>query len=79
MKNKLKNTSSPAYKNCSVSNAKKRKSRFRCGHTMVELTFASTICLIAILATGVLFVSGNRAWLKTYESANKKIKQDSQN
>ena len=77
MKNKPNNTSSQSHKNCSVSNAQKTKGRFRCGHTVIELTLATTISLIVILATGVLLASGNRAWLRTYESSNKQIKQDS--
>ena len=77
MKNNPDNTSAPAHKNRSLSNVRKTKSGFRRGHTIIELTIASAISLIVILATGVLLTSGQRAWLRSYESSNKQIKQDS--
>jgi len=43
---------------------------------MIELLVAMTMNMIVILAVGILLVGGNRAWLNTYNSANKKIKDD---
>lgn len=53
------------------------KRRFRCGYTIIELTFANTISMIVILAAAILLVNGNRAWQRTYDLANKEIKTDS--
>lgn len=53
-----------------------RKYEFRSGLTMIELLVAMTMNIIVISAVGVLLVGGNRAWLNTYKSANKKIKDD---
>lgn len=50
--------------------------KFRCGFTLIELSVTTVISLILILAVGVLLVSGSRAWQRTYDSANKRIKQD---
>lgn len=50
--------------------------KFRCGFTSIELVITSVISVIIILSAGVLLVGGNRAWQKTYNSANKKIKLD---
>jgi len=54
----------------------KARYKFRCGVTLIELVITSIISVIIILAVGVLLVGGNRAWQKTYNSANKKIKLD---
>jgi hypothetical protein len=53
-----------------------RKYKFRSGLTLVELVIAMTINLMIVLAAGALLVGGNRAWQHTYNSANKKLKQD---
>ena len=50
------------------------KSKFSSGLTLVELVVGMTIGTIVILSLGVLLASGHRAWRRTYESANKKIK-----
>ncbi len=50
--------------------------KFRCGVTLIELVITSIISVIIILSAGVLLVGGNRAWQKTYNSANKKMKLD---
>ncbi len=43
---------------------------------MIELLAAMLMNIIVILAVGTLVVGGNRAWLYTFDSANKQIKQD---
>jgi hypothetical protein len=43
---------------------------------LIELVITSIISVIIILSAGVLLVGGNRAWQKTYNSANKKMKLD---
>jgi hypothetical protein len=43
---------------------------------LIELVITSVISVIIILSAGVLLVGGNRAWQKTYNSANKKMKLD---
>ncbi|MBN2594049.1 MAG: hypothetical protein JXA81_11120 [Sedimentisphaerales bacterium] len=53
-----------------------RRCKFRSGLTLVELVIAMTINLLVVLAVGALLVGGNRAWQNTYNSANKKLKQD---
>jgi len=53
-----------------------RKYKFRSGLTLVELAIAMTINLLIVLAAGALLVGGNRAWQNTYNSTNKKLKQD---
>jgi prepilin-type N-terminal cleavage/methylation domain-containing protein len=50
--------------------------RFCSGFTLVELSITTVIFLILILVVGVVLVSGNRAWLQTFASANKQTKQD---
>jgi prepilin-type N-terminal cleavage/methylation domain-containing protein len=50
--------------------------RFRGGVTLVELTIAMAISSIVALAVGVLLVSGQRAWHKTYDSANGQTESD---
>jgi len=49
------------------------KSKFLPGFTLVELVVGMTVGTIVILSTGVLLVSGHRAWRRTYDSVNKKI------
>jgi len=53
-----------------------RRYEFRSGLTLIELVVAMTINLMVVLAIGALLVGGNRAWQHTYNSANKKLKQD---
>jgi len=53
-----------------------RKYKFRSALTMIEMITAMMINVIVVLATGTLLVGGNRAWQKTYDTANKKIRQD---
>lgn len=53
-----------------------RRYKFRSGLTLIELIVAMTINFIVVLAVGALLVGGNRAWHHTYNSANKKLKQD---
>ena len=53
-----------------------RRYKFRSGLTLIELVVAMTINLMVVLAIGALLVGGNRAWQHTYNSANKKLKQD---
>lgn len=52
------------------------KYRFRRGVTLIETVIGSIVSVIIILSVGVLVVGGNRAWQRTYNSANKKIKLD---
>lgn len=52
------------------------KYEFRLGLTMVELLVAMLLNIVVVLAVGSLLVGGNRAWLNTFDSANKQIKQD---
>jgi hypothetical protein len=53
-----------------------RKYKFRSGLTLIELVIGMTINLIVVLTVGALLVGGNRGWQHTYNSANKKLKQD---
>jgi hypothetical protein len=53
-----------------------RKNRFRTGLTLIELVIAMAMNIIVVLAVGTLLVGGNRAWLRTFDSANRKIKRD---
>lgn len=55
---------------------KNRKYKFRSGLTLIELVLAMMLNVIVVLAVGTLMVGGNRSWLNTFDSANKKIKQD---
>ncbi len=48
------------------------------GVTLIELITSMAIALIIILTASVLLVSGNRSWIKTYNSAHKQIKVDAQ-
>ena len=48
------------------------------GFTLMELVITMLISPILALVVGILLVSGNRAWLRTYNSAQNKIKQDAQ-
>ena len=53
-----------------------RRYEFRSGLTLIELIVAMSINFMVVLAIGALLVGGNRAWHHTYNSANKKLKQD---
>ncbi len=48
------------------------------GFTLIELTVTMVLALILLLTVGVVVVGGQRAWQRTYETANKKIKQDAE-
>ena len=48
------------------------------GFTLIELSVTALISMILVLAVGIVLVSGQRAWQWTYNSANKKIKQDAE-
>jgi len=54
------------------------KYQFRSGFTLMELVIVMLISPMLALVVGILLVSGNRAWLRTFNSAHKKIKQDAQ-
>ena len=49
----------------------------RLGLTIVELVITMAISIMLISVVGILLVSGQRAWNKTYNSAHKRIKEDS--
>ena len=53
-----------------------QRCKFRSGLTLIELVIAMSINLLVLLAAGAMFVGGNRSWQHTYNSANKKLKQD---
>lgn len=53
-----------------------RRYEFRSGLTLIELIIAMMVNLMVVLAVGALLVGGNRAWQHTYNSVNKKLKQD---
>jgi len=55
-----------------------RNKKFRDGMTLIELTTAMMINVLVILTIGIMLVRGNRIWHKTYNLANKKIRQDAQ-
>ena len=52
--------------------------RCRPGFTLMELVIAMLISPMLALVVGILLISGNRAWLRTFNSTHKKIKQDAQ-
>jgi prepilin-type N-terminal cleavage/methylation domain-containing protein len=54
------------------------KYQFRPGFTLMELVIAMLISPMLALVVGILLVSGNRAWLRSFNSAHKEIKQDAQ-
>jgi type II secretory pathway pseudopilin PulG len=56
----------------------KQQAGFLTGFTLVELTVTMVISLILILAVGIVIVGGQRAWQWTYNTAQKKIKQDAE-
>jgi len=51
---------------------------FRHGFTLMELVITMLISPMLALVVGILLISGNRAWLRTFDSTQKKIKQDAQ-
>ena len=53
-----------------------RRRKIRSGVSIIEVVITMVISAILVLVVGVLLVSGQRAWHKTYNSANKRIKQD---
>jgi len=50
--------------------------KFRPAVTILEVVITMTISAIVVSAVGILLVSGQRAWQKTYSSAHKQIKED---
>ena len=54
------------------------KYQFRPGFTLMELVIAMLISPMLALVVGILLVSGNRAWLRTFNSTQNEIKQDAQ-
>lgn len=52
--------------------------KFRSGLSVVELMITICIAIIPFSAAGVLLVSGQRGWEKTYYSAHRQIKADAQ-
>jgi prepilin-type N-terminal cleavage/methylation domain-containing protein len=52
------------------------RQRFRSGVTLIELVITMAISLMLFSAVGLLLISGNRTWQQSYNSANKKIKQE---
>lgn len=53
-----------------------RRYKFQSGLTVIELIIAMMINLIVVMAIGTLLIGGDRAWQHSYNSANKKLKQD---
>ena len=51
---------------------------FRSGMTVVEMTVASVVSIILILAAGVLLDGANRAWLTAFEVVHSSESQDAQ-
>ena len=52
--------------------------KFRSGLSVVELMITICIAVIPFSAAGILLVSGQRSWEKTYYSAHRQIKADAQ-
>ena len=52
--------------------------KLRSGTTLAELMVTVAIAPMLTLVVGVLLVSGQRSWQRTYSSAHKQIKQDAQ-
>ncbi len=52
--------------------------RLRAGFTLVELSITMVISSILAMVVGILLVSGQRAWNKTYESSNHQIQFDAE-
>ena len=50
--------------------------KFRPAVTILEVVITMTISAIVVSAVGILLVSGQRAWQRTYGSAHKQIKLD---
>ena len=49
-----------------------------CGFTLVELVIAMAINLTLVLAVGIVFISGNKAWQRTFDSAHSNVEEDAQ-
>jgi len=56
----------------------RKTKKFYSGLTIIELTIAMVAGLVLVFSAGMLLVSGNNAWVNTYNSANSRIKQDAQ-
>ena len=52
--------------------------RCRSGFTLMELVITMLISPTLALVVGILLVSGNRAWLRTFNSTQSKMRQDAQ-
>lgn len=52
--------------------------RCRSGFTLMELVITMLISPTLALVVGILLVSGNRAWLRIFNSTQSKIRQDAQ-
>lgn len=52
------------------------KEKFRSGFTLIELSITTVVYVVLALTVGVLFLSGGRAWQRTYASANRRIDED---
>ena len=61
-------------------NTKMRNTRYKsaCGFTLVELVIAMAINLTLVLAVGIVFISGNKAWQRTFDSAHSNVEEDAQ-
>jgi hypothetical protein len=53
-----------------------RRRKIRSGVNIIEVVITMVISTMLVSGIGVLLVSGQRAWHKTYSSANERIKQD---
>ncbi|MHC4337340.1 MAG: PulJ/GspJ family protein [Planctomycetota bacterium] len=53
-----------------------RRRKIRSGVNIIEVVITMVISTMLASGVGVLLVSGQRAWHKTYNSANERIKQD---
>lgn len=52
--------------------------KFHSGLTLIEMVVAMTIATFLVLVVGILLISSQHCWQQTYNSAQKKIKQDAQ-
>ena len=55
-----------------------RYKKTRSGLSIIELVITMAISTMLISVVGILLVSGQRAWNRTYNSAHKQIKEDAQ-
>ncbi len=57
---------------------KRRVNKSRYGFSLIELMTAMVVCLILAMVTGLLTLSGNRAWHNTYAAGHSEVKGDAQ-